>query len=191
MVKHEEDHSSNRVETPMGINCLWVVCRSNWIAFQAVASNGPITVDDGKEVYMALEISLLVWGLERHTRYRWYSGGGRGGEIRTLTRSIIVIITTPDLTYAICLWNMTVLARVTAVSMEFIHQFKLLSFIQTNVFFYPNFMMFHFIFYNSSSSNKKTNNKNKNKIFSLNKKYFFQKCFDLTFLNIKKYIKKY
>lgn len=44
---------------------LYVLCLSNWIAFHAVASNGPITVADGRPTYMAPEISLLRMGLEK------------------------------------------------------------------------------------------------------------------------------
>lgn len=48
---------------------LYVLCLSNWIAFHAVASNGPITVADGRPTYMAPEISLLQVGLEKLIRF--------------------------------------------------------------------------------------------------------------------------
>lgn len=47
----------------------YVLCLSNWIAFHAVASNGPITVADGRPAYMAFEISLLRVGLEKLIRF--------------------------------------------------------------------------------------------------------------------------
>lgn len=47
----------------------YVLCLSNWIAFQAVASNGPITVADGGGAYMAPEISLLGGIRETHTLF--------------------------------------------------------------------------------------------------------------------------
>lgn len=47
----------------------YVLCLSNWIAFHAVASNGPITVADGRPTYMAPEISLLRGGLEKLIRF--------------------------------------------------------------------------------------------------------------------------
>lgn len=58
----KEQEGEQRGEEPPA---LYVLCLSNWIAFHAVASNGPITVADGRPTYMAPEISLLRMGLEK------------------------------------------------------------------------------------------------------------------------------
>lgn len=57
-------HGGSSEELPRGT---YVLCLSNWIAFQAVASNGPITVADGRPTYMTPEISLLRGIRETHT----------------------------------------------------------------------------------------------------------------------------
>jgi len=44
---------------------LYILCLPNWITFHAVASNGPITVADGRPTYIATKISLLQVRLEK------------------------------------------------------------------------------------------------------------------------------
>ena len=63
-VEEQKTFCGGSEEEPQGT---YGLCLSNWIAFQAVASNGPITVADGRPTYMAPEISLLRGIRETHT----------------------------------------------------------------------------------------------------------------------------